>query len=201
MPQPTLFTEEFPMVRVPSMLALLVCAIVPLGAWGGQPANLGGLVSSPATTPFVDETYPGDAADAEGDSDLECCPSAAAYCPKWTVDAGAIFLSRNHASAQPSARIFTIGAPATLAPGPLQWKSSTWPIPARARPSVPILRCAAVWARAGTWKPATSRFTDGATTTCSTPPVRAAYSRWLMVRRPQPRPCPWTTPLSSITSS
>ena len=41
MPQPTLFTEEFTMVRIQSMLALLVCALVPLGALGGQPASTG----------------------------------------------------------------------------------------------------------------------------------------------------------------
>ena len=109
MPPPTLFTEEFVMVRIQSMLALLVCALVPLGALGGQPADTGPLISSPPKTPFVDETYQADPQDvgyAEGETDVQCCPSPAEYCPLWTVDAGAIFLSRNHAAAHPSAQVY-----------------------------------------------------------------------------------------------
>ena len=54
------------MVRIQSMFALLVCAVVPLGALGGQPALTGSVVPPPAKSPFVDETYQADAGDVGG---------------------------------------------------------------------------------------------------------------------------------------
>jgi hypothetical protein len=85
--------------------------LVSLGTLAGQPAIAVQPAPLPAPlstkTPFVDETYQADAGYTEGNADVECCPDDAECSSPWRVDAGVICLSRNRATARPSAQVYT----------------------------------------------------------------------------------------------
>jgi hypothetical protein len=91
------------MARMQSMLAFLVFVVVPLTVLGAQPTTPNGRLTPVPKDLVAKPSQAGDVGYAETDSDLAECVDEGACCPKWTVDAGVVFFTRNAASGRPSA--------------------------------------------------------------------------------------------------
>ena len=94
------------MVRLQSFLVVFVCAWVPLCAVGVQTSRAGEDILPVSADLVADAGGKTEMGYAEADNATECDPCLTPCSSLWTFGAGAIFLNRNHATAEPTAKIY-----------------------------------------------------------------------------------------------